>query len=505
MGESRLNELLARHHLDGLSNENSLALLAEVIDLGSELGREDAIAHAITLAEVFREQHPSPKEEALLLYFLGNAWDARRRLQTATNNGRWAWDLPAINEEILAYRRALKHPAFPELDRLRRCQTLTNLGNVMSSLGRFVEALEYFDRALREDKNFGMAHANRAACVMAYAGALYDPGQQIVFAAEAARALERAVALPLEPGFGQYFSNLLDRARNASASSRFVNISALRDFSLGSSAEEIRFRRWVLEERLFLNPLNDLGVYEVAGRDVIHLPTMRVDAEIATGFHGFMNQLKQEYAFARTLLFESRNSDGDFTDRELGLIDTLDGTIFGARAERSKIAFRSAYSILDKVSVFVSLYFRLGDEKVSFRDVWFVKRDQKKGVQPCFAGRANWPLRGLYWLAKDLYEDDPAFQSAMTPEAQATATMRNRLEHRYVKVYREGAGTVFAPSADPFAYKIEERELEARASRMLKLARAALLYLALAVHVEESQNPRPDGPGVARGTLPNIE
>jgi hypothetical protein len=43
--------------------------------------------------------------------------------------------------------------------------------------------------------------------------------------------------------------------------------------SMGASKEEIAYRRWCLEKRLFLNPLNDLGTYAIAGRDVLMLPS----------------------------------------------------------------------------------------------------------------------------------------------------------------------------------------------------------------------------------------
>ena len=43
------------------------------------------------------------------------------------------------------------------MSRIQRCQILTNLGNRLSSLGRFSEAVECFDAALQIDARFGMA------------------------------------------------------------------------------------------------------------------------------------------------------------------------------------------------------------------------------------------------------------------------------------------------------------------------------------------------------------
>lgn len=500
--------LLALPNLAGLSDDDALAAVASLIDLSSEHRSDAGIARALSLAEELRTRILDSERHALLWYFSGNAWSVRRHLESTGEAGTWRWDRPAAYQEVLSFRRALSHEGFSRLDRLRRCQVLTNLGNVMSNLGRFVEALDYYDRALGEDANFGMALGNRGQCLLSYARGLYDGGHRVVFASESVRILEQALRFQLEPGVADEMGQLLAIARQASAGSRFAeDREALRAFSLGESEDEVAFRSWALRERLFLNPLNDLGEYEVAACDVLHLPEVRVVAAHGTGFHGFMNQLKQEYAAARILLFESRSSAQHYADRDLRLLDTLDGTAFGLRLEKTKLAFRSAYSVLDKLAVFVALYFALPVQlhRTSFRNVWFTNGRGARELRSEFADRKNWPLRGLFWLAKDLAEEDADFHEAMEPDAQETATLRNRLEHQYVKIVNGSANVASAPPPDPFAYRVEIDRLQARALRMVRTARAALIYLSLAVHAEERQKPPSEAAGTAHGTLPIID
>lgn len=88
--------------------------------------------------------------------------------------------------------------------------------------------------------------------------------------------------------------------------------------------------------------------------------------------------------------------------------------------EKTKLAFRSAYSLLDKIAFFLNDYLKLDIPlgAVSFRSLWFVKKDSTE-LKPAFTQAKNWPLRGFYWLAKDFVEDD--FQTSTEPDARDVA------------------------------------------------------------------------------------
>lgn len=90
-------------------------------------------------------------------------------------------------------------------------------------------------------------------------------------------------------------------------------------------------------------------------------------------------------------------------------------------------------------------------------------------------------------LSKDFYELD--FQQVSEPDAEGLADLRNHLEHKYCQVHEDlGIGySHFAilQSGTALGFRIGRDALEAKTLHILKLARAALIYLSLAVHSEE--------------------
>ena len=79
------------------------------------------------------------------------------------------------------------------------------------------------------------------------------------------------------------------------------------------------------------------------------------------------------------------------------------------------------------------------------------------------------------------------------PDARALRELRIHFEHRYVKVQDLMAGSAGRQNAasdsfvDTLAYSIPRSDLEARTLRLLRLVRAALIYLCLGMHWEERQ------------------
>lgn len=101
------------------------------------------------------------------------------------------------------------------------------------------------------------------------------------------------------------------------------------------------------------------------------------------------------------------------------------------------------------------------------------------GDYPCFEGSQNWPLRGLYYLSKDLFDDD--FDDVALPEAKELAGLRNRIEHRYLILLDYDAP---ANNTDIHSY-ISLDEFQLKTLRIMSMAREALVYLSLAMHREE--------------------
>lgn len=477
--------------LTGLSDEDALQLIGLLVDQAEDENRAELTDRALRLADELEERGLPPDQSALLEYFKANAWACRYRLRRANHDSSWEFEQPELRQQVLLLRRAAHGDGFPTLPPMRQCQILTNLGNQLDTLGRFIEARAFWAAALAIDPDFWMARANRARALMFYAHALYDPGHQCVFAYHAHHELTRAVELiGKHPHLGDA---RLERTFAVSAAdiARRFDLAAIAESyrpaagSLGRSKTEHAYRRWCLMNTLFLNPLNDVDQTPIGASDVLTLPSFTLPINDPPVVLGMFNELKQTFASARWLAWEGITRDGThFSDRGVILANTLDYPSCGLNVEKTRIAFRMAYSILDKIAYFLNFYLGLGmrADRVSFRKLWHEKNESQLREQ--ISTSRNWALRGLYWLSKDLFEE--GMKESTDPDARALADLRNHLEHKYVKV-REYSLSVqpYDLFCDTYAYTILRSDLERRTLRVLQLARSALIYLSLAMHHEE--------------------
>ncbi len=82
-------------------------------------------------------------------------------------------------------------------------------------------------------------------------------------------------------------------------------------------------------------------------------------------------------------------------------------------------------------------------------------------------------------------------------------TSRNALEHKYLQVHEGWAWDMMLtpPALDGLGLSIDSDLLEAKALRVMKIARAALIQLALAIGVEE-RNKAAAAPDQLIGSMP---
>jgi hypothetical protein len=277
--------------------------------------------------------------------------------------------------------------------------------------------------------------------------------------------------------------------------------------------KERLFRERCLGECLFLNPLNDLDVFDEAAMDTLCLPPVVADSAEAHFVLSLFNQVKQEYATARFLLYEGvENKTAHFADRDVLLVNTLDYAAHSLCVEKVRIAFRMAYALFDKVAGLLNCYLKLGldPRQVGFRKIWYEKEKPNGEIKPFFRDRQNWPLRGLFGLSRDLGTEGDG-RDALDPEAQELVAIRHHLEHRHLTVHEEswigGRGGPGGEAPDQQSFAIDRRELEVRALRILKLARSALVYFVHAVAIEEETRgaERPSGDVIIPMVFPPVD
>ncbi len=512
--EKQFSSLLSISDLKGQSVEQSLNIISTLTDISFDINNPEGSKHAQTLAMELLQRELSDEQRALTHYFLANTWSALRKFKERQSGQLCDWESIEIENEITHLRNALhigvsndfKRPS--SLSNERICQIYTNLGNLLDTVGRFVEGLEYLDKALTIDPNFGMAMGNKGLIIYFYSGTLYDDGHRRVFLHFAYKNLKGCLNRPLYEQASTTFKWYVDRFEASIPHAILENEIDLKSHSMGKSKQEKQYRKWCLDNKLFLNPLNDLGSYPIANRDVLTAPSIVVKINEGPNDHAFYNQIKQEFVSARFLLFEGISfSKPHFSDSEVRLYNTLDYPVYCLAIEKVKAAYRVTYSLLDKIAFFLNHYLELSipERNISFRTIWYEKQDRKKGVRTEFKRMENWPFQGLFWLSKDLFENKPGFKDPIEPDAKDLNEVRNHLEHQYLKIHDiplNFSTSQRAGFGDTLAFSLYRQDFESKTLKIMKLVRAALIYLSLGVKVEEVRRAKERGTGQIVPGLP---
>jgi hypothetical protein len=169
----------------------------------------------------------------------------------------------------------------------------------------------------------------------------------------------------------------------------------------------------------------------------------------------------------------------------VSLIDTLDYPLYSLASERIRTAFRIAYSLLDKVAFLVNHYWALGKspDRISFKNVWMIEK--KTRLLPQFEERDNLPLRGLFWLSKELFDEQ--IKQTTAADARELHSIRNALEHANLRVSVGWAKPFMIKGTNDgsFGLAIGSDDLEAKSIRVMQMARSALFYVSFAIGAEE--------------------
>lgn len=463
--------------------------LAHEINAASDEGNEELLSQLGEECEL-RLSTAEGEARVLLRYFQANTYGGIIESKSKDANYSWSWELPDYAQNLFLLRRAIGDPAFETADPILRCQIRTNLANRLKRLSRPVAANEQYLKVLEIDPHFAKALLNCADAIGYYAADLYDNGHTGILLAAARDLLDSALDRNAhwESDDRDSFAPQWGAQRNRIAAYLedvdYNEQLDLDQWSLGTTEEERTFRRWCLHRRLFLNPLNEAYTDSVAASDVFHLPSHIYKVGEAPRFPAYYNLLKQEYVSARYRLYKAVNEDDlNFLMRDVLMLDSGQSQALGHYTEELRSAFRSAYSIFDKIGLFLNDYFRIGIEpkRVLFRKIWFEKPGKPDSkIRPIFKDSGNWPLRGLFFLSKDLF--DEAFQEVAEPDAADLARLRQQVEHRFLSFQHFPEGEPTETHGITSICDFQRKTL-----RLLKMAREAIIYLSLAMHCEEAR------------------
>jgi hypothetical protein len=484
--QTELDALLKISSLGSFSEQESLDILQKLVDHSFDLKTNIGTNHAIALIKNIDFNKKFPTQQFLAHYFISIAWSDLRGNKVHTSEA-WEWEQPELEQEVVNIRLAARYynPGHDAPERI--CQILSNLGISMAWMGRFAIAYEYWNSVNSITDRFGPAIGSLGDNMIYQAlNALYDEGHQKVFFVIGYKNLARAVKLPLEDDAKIHYQQKLESIESSNPQLKAVDLEL--DTSEYSSAQDAHYRKWCLSNCLFLNPLNDIGEYQIATCDPLSLPTMNVSVEEGGSYHSFFNQIKQEYVSARFVFYDNlKKSDKHFSDDHVMKYDLLDSTRLSLHTEMKKLSFRMAYSIFDKIAFFLNFYLKLKipETKVNFKTLWFDKQQSVNGLRAEFSRRANLSFRALYWLGKDIHVHSEAYRDSLDPTTFDLARIRNFIEHKNFRIFNDGFNSPPEILKDKTSYSIDEKHFDEKTLKLLKLAREAIIYLCLGINREE--------------------
>lgn len=395
-------------------------------------------------------------------------------------------------------------------------QLTVNYGNILSQCGRYVKSINNLNEVL--ESNFPMAIGNLALKIVDYS--YFNESHRKIMLYHAFHLLESIldenVMFPEKRLAQGQFYKYLNGIKSSVGSEYLKTAFSFNDFLEpvdNMSEEEVRYRTWIGANGLALNQLNDIFFEVEVGYDPLHLPG--IVEELGNSwfprYHGIFNQVKQEYASARFWIYEGLTDRSiHYSDKDVYLVNTFDYPVYGVGIEKVKAAYRSIYSIFDKIAYFLNKYLELGisDGAISFATLWYKEvRGQKRRDEIRKIQRENYALNGLWWIYKDLRNKTVYGDKHIDPVLKRISDVRNAMEHRYLKIidYYGLNQNKQDNRLDEFAYNISFNDFEKLTIELLKLTREAIIQLIMVVKIEESKKESNRDPDQVIGNLSLFE
>ncbi len=445
-----------------------------LIDVGAAVADRALIEKGRSMFEADREDFEDLLGISQLEYNLGNA--AKELFTIARSDRNWRYCPSNMTDAYSAkshYWRAFAAKPMPSQELL-----LTNLANCLNTCGRVVDALDYFDRCLRDAPLFGMAHLNRGLALQYLNTASGSYSVKLLF--EMHRSFEIAGA----------DDGLADNARAAAQLQQARVAQVLGELGHSPSedpddedetkkevAAHDKYWRWCLDQRLVLSEHSLYCHCAAARRDDLSVLSAAavLSGELVPHMEVLTNRIKSEYCLARSLLFQAGEPDTalawDLKPFEGTFTDLLDNESSGMAPELLRTAFRLCFGILDRIARGIAEFLKLpiNGKLVYFHGFWRSLGDE---AWDTLNSQDSANLVALHGLARDLSERAGG-------EWAHLRRYRNLFEHELCLVTNEtGQRAPWLPSS------IEELPLEvlsSHANDMLRFTRAAIYHFVFLV------------------------
>lgn len=373
------------------------------------------------------------------------------------------------------YRKALEN----EINTNLKVQIFTNIANCFDNIGRVLDGLEFYEKALELNPNHSMALGNKGIALKYYANIMGKHPDAFLIEAYSllSKSLELGVLVEAEQSFKNALKNIEDKFQDKN---KLKSPPIYPGCKIPNDSDfEEYYNKFCFNEKIYLNICNYCQKCDAAIGDSLLIRYMSVpisdkpldpDHDQFLRLSSYLNQIKQDYVAAKFLfvLSQYKGIDMNFVDKNVRIIDTYDYQQNNIYIQLVKLSFKNLYDVLDKIAFFINDYFELGDDPdfVSFGRIWY---SRKKNLRQEIINSKNPGLRALFDIHKDL--DKGGYYYPLK-------RMRNALTHRFINI------KMICSEEDE--ENIKEETLYKRTLELAKLVRNAVIYLIYCVQVEEN-------------------
>jgi hypothetical protein len=481
----------AKHLLSQAQNNPRLqsACAGILIDGGGVVEDIESVNLGVSLIEELLRKSSTLDEDFItnLNYNLSNGYSSQAKLLCKAGHQESVTDLLQKQkhclQDVLLKARYLDSEFLPN--------AISNYANLLGELGRTVEAADYCYDCLNVASDHAVAICNCSSVLQKLLNLsvkhnykiLYEAwklmkeasqreaeltrlaGQQMV--AKCRKSLEafEAYLISLNPSGAKGLEEWIigfEKAHNWKPSAR---LQALRN------------------NRLLLTvnprPSNCLSEYkdDICFESIVTQLTDEGEKLFQKLVHTF-NHIKEDFATARYLYYESQSQANELIEESsiTWYLETFDYADFGLRSGFLKTSLRIAADLLDKCAGFLNLYLGLEhpEDEVVLNNVWYLNRNYRKGLHPTISKLlpSNQYLAALRDLNRDLY---------LGRYPAPIRNLRNEATHKRLVLSLYGS---FEESDS--SHSLED--FRAITYFLLRMAKAAVIYLVGAVMVEEKRH-----------------
>ncbi|WP_048190769.1 LA2681 family HEPN domain-containing protein [Methanobacterium sp. SMA-27] len=405
-----------------------------LISVGRNLNKENLTREGIDLIKPDLENIvKNQKDPSGVYYNIANGyydlflfkWDKKPYYNRFKHTG--------LDEAKINFRLSLEYNS-------KKPDTFVNLGNCYDHLGRTIDALECYEKALDLKPDYAMALGNKGIALCKYSFLLGKKYKTLLIDAHyfISKALEIGVSSKSKNSFTIWLKCIEKHFDDKKLSKKSPNFPGYKIEAKSDLSQHLKEQ--TMENQLYLNVCSFCQKCDASIGDTINIERMRIkidedysiDNDPYLRLSSHLNHIKEDYISARFLLILSGYNDLDlnFVYEDARFIETLDYSLHNMDLQLLRLSFRNFYDILDKIAFFINdhLNLEIEDTRINFMKIWYSTWNyspKKREINEKIIETQSDGLNALFDIHWDFEENGSYYNLRKT---------RNALTHRYVNI-----------------------------------------------------------------------